>query len=91
MSIKVANLATKNHLFRGDFLERVEGIEPSSQAWKARIISHYTIPAELICGAAKLASPHCFITGFRSNESLAFIQLSQNQAQLGGDIVPGFE
>jgi len=45
----------------------------------------------LICGAAKLASPHCFITGFRSNESLAFIQLSQNQAQLGGDIVPGFE
>ena len=27
------------------FLERVKGIEPSSSAWKADIMSHYTTPA----------------------------------------------
>ena len=33
------------------FLERVEGIEPSSSAWKADIISRYTIPAAFNCVA----------------------------------------
>jgi hypothetical protein len=28
-------------------LERVVGLEPTSSAWKAEIISHYTIPAVL--------------------------------------------
>ena len=28
--------------------ERVEGIEPSSSAWKAGIMSHYTIPAKVV-------------------------------------------
>ncbi len=28
-----------------DIRERVKGIEPSSSAWKADIISHYTTPA----------------------------------------------
>lgn len=40
-----ANAKEKTPLYEMYFLERVEGIEPSSQAWKARIISHYTIPA----------------------------------------------
>ena len=28
-------------------MERVTGIEPVSSAWKADIISHYTIPADI--------------------------------------------
>jgi hypothetical protein len=28
-------------------LERVAGIEPASSAWKAEVISHYTIPAKV--------------------------------------------
>tara|TARA_B100000579_G_scaffold53288_1_gene37257 strand:+ start:2121 stop:2249 length:129 start_codon:yes stop_codon:yes gene_type:complete len=27
-------------------VERVAGIEPASSAWKAEVISHYTIPAK---------------------------------------------
>ncbi len=30
--------------------ERVAGIEPASSAWKADIISHYTIPAYAVRG-----------------------------------------
>lgn len=35
--------------------ERVEGIEPSSSAWKADIMSHYTTPARLV-ESSKLSS-----------------------------------
>ncbi len=32
---------------KGDEFERVIGIEPTSSAWKADIISHYTTPANV--------------------------------------------
>lgn len=43
-------------------MERVEGIEPSSQAWKARIISHYTIPARSVLGRDNLRKSESIIT-----------------------------
>ena len=35
-------------------LERVAGIEPASSAWKAEVISHYTIPAKEVALYIKL-------------------------------------
>ena len=36
-------------------MERVVGIEPTSSAWKAEVISHYTIPAKWLCIIHKFA------------------------------------